>query len=115
MKQPVYVLYAGRKANALGLPLSPSVVDAETLDEAFRKHVALPKDMRMLQRALFPAGTDASRAEISHDPCVGFASGLKQLRREVRRDAGANRSRWQFAERTVEVGTQRLHDEETLS
>lgn len=115
IRQPVYVLYAGRKANALGLPLSPRVIEAETLDGAFRKHVAIPNDLRALQRALFPKGADASRAEISHDPCVGFVSGLNKLRREIRRDADANRSRWQFAERTVEVGTQRLPGEETSS
>ena len=31
-------------------------------------------------------------------------SGLRPLRRDVRRDAGAHRTRWQFAERVVEVG-----------
>jgi len=115
IRQPMYVLYAGRKANALGLPLSPSIIEAKTLGDAFRKHVAIPTDMRALWHAILPKGADASRAEISHDPCVGFSSGLKRLRREVRRDADANRSRWQFAERTVEVGTQLMPDEEMSS
>lgn len=115
LRQPVYVLYAGRKANALGLPLSPSVIEAETLEQAFSQHVAIPDRLRELQRGVFPKGADTSRAEISHDPCVAFVSGLKELRREVRRDAGANRLRWQFAERAVLVGTQHVPDEDTSS
>jgi CRISPR system Cascade subunit CasD len=112
LRQPIYVLYAGRKANVLGLPLSPTIIEADTLEEAFRRHVAIPDDLRELQRGVFPRGSDADRAEISHDACVGFSSGLKELRSEVRRDAGANRLRWQFAERTVEVGIRRISDED---
>jgi len=98
LRHPVFVLYAGRKANPLGLPLDPQVVAAESLAGAFAARKA-------------PAGLEwprwlrgAPQPEISHDPCEGFPSGLRSLRREVRRDAAAHRGRWQFAERTVEVG-----------
>jgi len=114
LKQPVYVLYAGRKANVLGLPLSPVVVEASTLNEAFKRHSAIPDGLSEFRRRLIPKGPNRGRVEIAHDPCDGFETGLGQLRREVRRDAAAQRSRWQFAERTVEVGIVESSDEDTL-
>lgn len=104
--RPVYVLYAGRKSNTFGLPLSPEIVEATTLDGAFKAHVAVPEELRDLNRRLNRRTARTASGEISHDPCEGFESGLRHLRREVRRDAAAQRSRWQFAERTVEVGIQ---------
>lgn len=100
LRRPAWVLYAGRKANAFGLPLHPEVVEGGTLAAA------------LAQRGDAPRGLDASRLrivalgvrEVAHDPCEGFASGLRTLRREGRRDAAAHRTRWQFAERVVEVG-----------
>lgn len=104
--RPVYVLYAGRKSNTLGLPLSPKIIEATTLDGAFKAHVVIPGDLRDLNRRLNRRAARTASGEISHDPCEGFESGLRQLRREVRRDAAPQRSRWQFAERTVDVGVQ---------
>ena len=106
LTRPVYVLYAGRKSNTLGLPLSPEIVEAATLGGAFRVHVAIPRELSDLSRRLYRRTARTASGEISHDPCDGFESGLRQLRREVRRDAAAQRSRWQFAERTVDVGIQ---------
>ena len=107
LRRPRFVLYAGRKANTFGLPLDPCVQPAETLADALA--YALARRTSRIQ-ALSPFGeaflhmTSPSEVEVSHDPCKGFASGLRPLRRDVRRDAGAHRGRWQFAERVVEVG-----------
>ena len=98
--RPAWVLYAGRKANAFGLPLNPEVVRGETLAAALSSRPGLPAALDAKRLRLAALGV----REVSHDACEGFASGLRTLRREVRRDAGAQRTRWQFAERVVEVG-----------
>ena len=100
LRRPAWVLYAGRKANAFGLPLHPEVVPGATLAAAFARRAGAPAALDVSRLRLAPV---AAR-EISHDPCDGFASGLRAVRRDVRRDAGAQRTRWQFAERVVEVG-----------
>lgn len=98
LARPAFVIYAGRKANALGLPLDARVVEGETLAAAFApESMALPEFS-----ALRPI--DGWGREVSHDRCEGFASGLESVRTELRRDAQPNRLRWQFSERIVEVG-----------
>jgi CRISPR system Cascade subunit CasD len=100
MRTPVFGLYAGRKANALGLPLSPLVISAADLGGAFRQRTA--------QTTCGPVKALKPRAgwgmEVMFDPCEGFSSGMEEVRTVTRRDAGAQRSRWQFGERTVVVG-----------
>lgn len=100
LRMPCYVLYAGRKSNPLGLPVHPIVVAADSLAAAFSSRSELPPAIARLRSN----PDQLSISEVSHDPCEGFPSGLQALRREVRRDAAANRTRWQFAERVVEVG-----------
>lgn len=103
LRRPRFVLYAGRKANAFGLPVNPVVTTGTTLAEALSRR---PSAIGALQ-GLDAAGwrvTAPGEFEVSHDPCEGFESGLRALRRDVRRDARAHRGRWQFAERVVEVG-----------
>jgi CRISPR system Cascade subunit CasD len=103
LRRPVFVLYAGRKANALGVPLDPALTAASTLAAAFGVRAPEPRG--------FDTGRIAGRSqwgrEVSHDEITahdGFASGLESLRRDVRRDVPRDRARWQFAERVVEVG-----------
>lgn len=103
LSRPRFVLYAGRKANVFGLPLDPRVESAPTLAEALSRRPAIPRALPALDAEPWRAATP-TEVEVSHDPCEGFASGLRPLRRDVRRDAGAHRMRWQFAERVVEVG-----------
>jgi CRISPR system Cascade subunit CasD len=100
LRHPGFVLYAGRKANPLGLPLNPEIIRADTLLGALiqRPHAAACLEWPACERA---GGTVA---EIAHDPCEGFESGLRTQRRETRRDGGAHRGRWQFSERVVEIG-----------
>lgn len=113
LRRPVFPLYAGRKANVLGLPLAPEVIEADSLAAALHR--------RESGRGMRPDAPPEARAaldgvwtrlrprggwgdEVSHDPPDGIATGLRPLRRDFRRDAGAHRTRWHFTERTVEVG-----------
>lgn len=98
LRRPAFVLYAGRKANALGVPLAPSIVSAESLAAALGQRPAVLPGLS--SRAL---GVSMDASEVAHDPCDGFPSGMVAFRRDVRRDRAAHRVRWQFAERTVEV------------
>lgn len=102
LRRPAFVLYAGRKANAFGAPLQPAVVTAETLAAAFGQRIAAP--LAVEAHLLRP--DSGWGHEVAHDPCDrdGFVAGLRALRRETRRDAAAQRERWQFAERTIEIG-----------
>lgn len=100
LRRPVYVLFAGRKANALGLPVYPQLVSAVTLGDAFLQVSPVPSVVSETFRR--PQGGWGT--EVAHDHCEGFSSGLRPLRREIRRDAAAHRMRWQFSERVVEVG-----------
>lgn len=100
MRRPAFVPYAGRKANALGLPLSPAIVSTDTLAGAFAHRApAVPASVADAIRPLGGWGR-----EVAHDACETFDSGLRPLRRETRRDRAPQRVRWQFAERVVEVG-----------
>lgn len=100
LRHPEFVLYAGRKASPLGLPLDPVVVRADTLLGALVQRPAQGVPLEWPAAA----GAAEANAEVAHDPCEGFESGLRRLRRESRRDGGAHRGRWQFAERIVEIG-----------
>jgi CRISPR system Cascade subunit CasD len=113
LRRPAFGLYAGRKANALGLPLAPEVIPAATLAEAFLRRAELhgigldapgtARDaMGRLWEALRPR--NGWGREVAHDAWEGNETGLQPQRREIRRDAAAHRVRWHFAERAVEVG-----------
>ncbi|MHB1224478.1 MAG: type I-E CRISPR-associated protein Cas5/CasD [Gemmatimonadaceae bacterium] len=104
LMQPRFVLYAGRKANVFGLPLDPRVEQADTLAEALGRRPSALGALEALDTRHMRTSTSNDGLEVSHDPCNGFASGLQPLRRDIRRDTGAHRGRWQFAERVVEVG-----------
>jgi len=104
LRQPAFALYAGRKANVLGAPVDPAVVDAATLADALARRSQLPRGIAPVRGIPGAAGWGR---EVSHDRIVaadGFASGLQPYRVDVRRDSPRHRVRWQFAERAVEVG-----------
>lgn len=99
LQRPHFVLYAGRKANALGLPLSPEIVEAQSLAAALAKRGAPPGlDHRRL------LGGRTWGKEVSFDSSRRIESGIRSERRDVRRDISIDRRRMQFAERVVEVG-----------
>jgi CRISPR system Cascade subunit CasD len=102
LERPQFVLYAGRKANPLALPLAPQLVDATTLAEAF---AARPPDPPGVDLAVLKQRGGDWGKEVAYDPLPpGIVSGLRMLRRESRRDAQAQRARWQFSERPVTIG-----------
>ncbi|MEP6494622.1 MAG: type I-E CRISPR-associated protein Cas5/CasD [bacterium] len=99
MGNPQFVLYAGRKANVLGLPLGARILAANTLAAALRDVPPLPSEMERLKPR------DGWGREVSHDRCDEFEAGLSTTHTVVRRDARPHRTRWQFAEREVRIGT----------
>lgn len=102
LQRPAFVLYAGRKANALGLPVRPEIVTADSLGAAYLAYPPVPQEMLSEFAVLRPrAGWGR---EVAHDPCEGFAAGLMPHHRAIRRDAMADRNRWQYSERIVEYG-----------
>ena len=102
LRQPAFVLFAGRKANALGLPLDPQCLEAPTLAQAFLARAPLPKQMAGELSGLKPR--DGWGREVMMDPSPDMNSGLVVNRRVLRRDAQPHRVRWQFSERVVDVG-----------
>lgn len=113
LRRPAFTLYAGRKANALGLPLAPAVIHAPTLAGAFldREHTrgmqrTAPPAARLVTEQVWTALRPLAGwgREVAHDPWEFGETGLRPLRREVRRDTSPHRDRWHFAERVVEVG-----------
>jgi CRISPR system Cascade subunit CasD len=98
LQRPSFILYAGRKANALGLPLAPAVVAGDSLAEVLRVEPSLP-DGFMALRPRSGWGT-----EVAHDACDGFEAALVAGRTQPRRDDRPVRSRWQFSNRIVHYG-----------
>lgn len=103
LRAPAFVLYAGRKANALGLPLGPRVVEFQTLAEALDVMPEFPAEVQRLQPR------EGWGRVVAHDRCEGFDAGLDVMfeRPLTRRDATPHRTRWTFGERQVHMGTLR--------
>jgi CRISPR system Cascade subunit CasD len=101
LRAPVFVLYAGRKANALGLPVDASVHAFESIAAALQTMPEFPREMQHL------TPRDGWGREVSFDepgsiePGFALENGGPSLRR---RDASPNRLRWQFAQREVHTG-----------
>jgi len=100
LHHPAFLLYAGRKSNPFGLPLNPAVIEASTLAEAFAARPAEALGDYIL--CLKPK--EGWGREVAHDIADDIVTGLEPFRRETRRDAHPHRLRWQFTERTVEIG-----------
>jgi CRISPR system Cascade subunit CasD len=95
LQRPAFSLYAGRKANVLGLPAAPHIVQAESLADVLTVVPPLPSEFE----ALRPRG--GWGRDVAHDQCEGFDAGLEGVSVQVRRDSASVRSRWQFRDRTV--------------
>jgi CRISPR system Cascade subunit CasD len=99
LRTPVFPLYAGRKANALGLPLGASVQPYASIAAALQTVPKLPREVNRI----VPRGGWGK--EVSFDSPAGIESGFtKESEHSVRRrDALPHRLRWQFADREVRV------------
>jgi len=102
LERPVFALYAGRKANVLGMPLSPRLIEAQSLARAFQQR---PPAMPCLAPELLQGHRFEWGREVAHDTLpTGIESGLVEARKYARRDSSPHRERWHFGERVVTVG-----------
>ena len=101
LKQPAFTLYAGRKANVLGLPVAPRVVTAPTVVSAFLADPAV-NATKLLERLPLRAEW---QPVISSDIDPAVPTGLVHPHRVQRRDDKPHRGRWQFSNRQVEIGS----------
>ena len=97
LKQPKFVLYFGRKACPLGLPLDPRIVEADNARAAITVYLA----SRTTEQIKF-----LGDLQLSGSPSVlaldldGATDRSNELRIEHRRDAIESRRRWQFGLRS---------------
>jgi CRISPR system Cascade subunit CasD len=103
LSEPAFVLYAGRKANPLGWPMLPEIVDASTLALAFATRS--PFQGEAIFEILSRGEKTDGRVSVSSDHDFDIEHSLDGARFEIRRDAAPNRTRWQFAERRMVTGT----------
>ena len=99
LRRPCFVLYLGRKAAPLGLPLDPAIIEADTFMGAFAARQRNDEEMAVLQRI---RADGAAYGEVACDADAPGASA--NFRIERRRDAIVSRARWQFADRLERVG-----------
>lgn len=96
LRSPKFTLYLGRKSCPLALPPAPRMVEAEDLAGAFELYDRCrPEPELVLIRSLI--GTRSSVTIAADVDMEKWLAGLRTERRELRRDAIAHRSRWQFA------------------
>ena len=94
LRHPRFVLYLGRKSAPLGLPLDPTVVEANTFMAAFDTRRHNDEEAAILDRI---RGNGEARLEIAFD---GDApGGPEEARIERRRDVIVSRRHWQFTDR----------------
>ena len=98
LKHPHYVLYLGRKSAPLGLPLRPEIVQTDTFLNAFDIRKPNQREAAVLEQI---AVDQASTKEIAFDADAPIELQGTQIQR--RRDAVANRSRWQYMDRLERV------------
>ncbi len=98
MRHPHFVLYVGRKSAPLGLPMNPTIVEADTFLAALDGHVRSEPELHVLQRIRSSDGRSRVIA------CDLDAPGIPHdFRRERRRDGVLSRARWQFNDREEAV------------
>ena len=106
LRQPHFILSAGRKACPLALPPSPRIFDADSLLAAFANYdqAENSRDNGDLTKYRGMLGMLTNAASATY--VVAYTSAFAQLlpsnpaqRRELRRDFPVDRSRWQFAQR----------------
>ncbi len=91
LRKPIFMLYAGRKACPLMLPMQPLVLEASDVREAFAQRDVLCEKQKVF---LKECNLFAEPNALALDADAGEEMGD---RRERRRDQILNRSRWHFA------------------
>lgn len=106
LRQPHFILSAGRKACPLALPPSPRIFDADTVLKAFGDYdqAENARDNGELTKYRAQLGMLTNAASASYVlACTSAFASLVPVnlarRRELRRDFPVDRSRWQFAQR----------------
>lgn len=99
LRKPVFTLYLGRKSCPLAFPLSPRIVSAETVKDAFRK-VQVPDDLK---------GLIQEKSSLVY--WEGDQGGYEREQIITRRDQPLSRKRWQFSERKENFATVRSEEE----
>ncbi len=114
LKHPHYQPYAGRKACPFALPLAPTLVQADTLGQAFAGRPPWPEDLPLDR---FDDGEEPRKRlagwsvpwsrEVAYDAGAPAAltEGLKPIQSRQRRDRIADRPRWQFAWRDEAIAS----------
>lgn len=98
LKRPRFVLYVGRKAAPLSLPLNPEIIEADAFMDAFEARQPSDAERSILQ-SLHIDGVARGEVAFDHDA----PGALDEVRIERRRDAVLSRSRWQFTDRLEAV------------
>lgn len=93
LKNPIFVLYLGRKSCPLGLPLNPRVITADSLSNACMQ---IPPPSLPVNSGL------KSHIRVFWEE--GVSAGLPELHSVIRRDEPLSRKRRQFANRIEHVG-----------
>lgn len=96
LQNPVFTLSLGRKSCPLSLPLSPEIVSAETVEEAFSRYSAKG---RPFYRVIEPEGP----VMVGRSP--GMPVSNPAFQRIQRRDELHSRRRWQYNDREEEMAT----------
>ena len=94
MRQPRYVLYCGRKAGALGLPLRPEIVDAPDFMAALKQRV--PNELECEIIDCLPT-VEVGEPWIAFDGDAPSAPDISHM--ELRRDAVESYAQRRFQER----------------
>ncbi len=94
LQKPVFAPFAGRKANALILPMAPRLVTAEDIAAAFANYDANEPDAQKNLRAQYWLAPRERDGRIYAD--LELVEGLPKDRIEQRRDIPESRAKWRF-------------------
>lgn len=101
LRKPTYTPFAGRKANALMLPMAPRFVEADVIEAAFSGFDAGEDEaVAALKRAMSPA-PNANRPVFVDLQAIPIEErAMRVARHEQRRDLPESRAKWRFGLRS---------------
>ena len=89
-EKPAYTLYLGRKSCPLSHPLSPEIIEAQTVIDAFKRHSDGPSS---------PSAGLRTHGLIAVEDRADLGSPDASLRTRMRMDEPGDRTNWQFGQR----------------